>query len=111
MEKDENWIHISKHIVEIVDLKFEKVQDKFLSAEKALELREQNLRKDLEHLNNLRADYEKQKLSDSKEYVRQGEYSIQHKVLADKIDFQQKMLYLGLGALLAIEFILKYFNK
>jgi hypothetical protein len=106
-----NSISITKYIIDTVDLKFEKIHEKLESTEKALLLRESNLRKDLDHLNNLKQDYEKQKLKDQENYVKIGEYSIQHKLVVDKIEFLQKMIYIGLGALLAIEFILKYLNK
>jgi hypothetical protein len=93
---DQNWIHISKHIIEIVDLKFGKVEDKFQSAAEALKLREENLRKDLDHLNQLREDYNKK----SVEFIGHRDFSDlkeRIKAMEDKHDNRSRNFWIGIA--------------
>jgi len=106
---DKNEMSIAKYIIDTVDLKFEKVYEKFGAMDVALTLREINVRKELDHLNNLKADYEKSKLQDAKDYVKKETYILEHKTLTEKVEKNTRMLLLGLGGLIVLTFILKYF--
>jgi hypothetical protein len=106
---DETKISTAKYIIDTVDLKFEKVYDKFQAIDDALTLREINVRKELDHLNNLRIDYEKSKLQDSKDYVKRDTYELEYKTLTKKVDWSLKIIYIGIGGLSALMIILKYF--
>lgn len=78
--------------------------EKFKDLEKATDLAAENLKIRLDSLNEWRA----QNKDERDTYLSRVEYEAKHLLLEQKIEGLQKMLYIGLGALLVVEAILKF---
>ena len=86
-----------KHLREIVDIKFEE-------NEKALKIQAQEYERRLEALNG-----EAERLRQMQTtYLPRELYSIEHKELVKKIDNLQMIVYVGMGILLTVQFVLRF---
>ena len=58
----------------------------------------------MDHLNDIRPQLAAQK----GEFLSRTEYDLNHKLIENKIDALQRFMWIAIGALAAVEFILKY---
>jgi hypothetical protein len=72
--------------------------------EKGIEKTELMLNKRLEGMNEFRAALKDQNM----QFVTRVEYEGRHEQICDKIDFLQKLVFVGLGLVLAVEFFLRF---
>ena len=85
------------HLKEILDIKIE-------NAEKALTLQATEYHRRLNDLNGEAKRLREMQAS----YVSREIYDVQHSELLKKVETNQKLIFIGMGIMLAIEFLLKF---
>lgn len=89
----------------VVSLK-EYVDTKLIDIKTATDLAAENLKVRLNNLN----EWREQNKSERANYLTRNEYDSKHELLNTKIETLQKFVWMGLGALLLTEILLKYFK-
>jgi hypothetical protein len=89
--------------VQLKDLE-EEIDVKFAARDKALELQADLLKSRLENLNEWRT----QNKDEREQFLTRSEYEVKHQLLIDKMDAMQKIIWLALGSLVAIDYIIKF---
>lgn len=78
----------------------------FNSRDKALKLHSDSLNIRLDGLN----EWRQQNKEEREQYLSRFEYEAKHQLLENKIDALQKMMFIALGAILAVDYIIKFFK-
>jgi len=101
---EDTHILLREYIREIMDEREKNVNYRFEAAKEALMESKKELDKKLAELNQLRRDVE----TDRDVLVKKETYEIEYTALVKRVDWNQKIIFMGLGALIVLEFILRY---
>jgi len=79
-------------------------QDKLMSIEVRIDYIEKNMEKRLDTLNH----YRELLAAKNNEHITRIEFDAKHLLTENKIDFLQKMVYIGIGGVMVLEVLLRF---
>lgn len=97
---DFNWkegVTLKEYLEDKMDLQFE-------SRDKALELQAGMMNTRLDALN----EWRQQNRDERQTFLTKSEYDSKHQLLENKMEAMQKIIWLALGALIVIDYIIKF---
>ena len=77
------------------------------SIEKSTNLAKEDMERRLEGMNEFRTQLKDQTAT----FINRGEYDTKHQLLLDSLNNLSKIIYMGLGGVLVLEFLFKFFVK
>jgi hypothetical protein len=103
---NEEYISV-RHYVEKIFEEKQRALDMYITLQqKAVDAAFNSMEERIKKLNELR-----EIATDKSELLPRQEYYANHKALSDKIDAQSKLVYIGLGMMLVLEFVFRFLLK
>ncbi len=104
---DETRVPLKEYIEKVIDEKEKQVILRYNNAKEALELSKKELDRRLEGLNELRSEV----LKDRSQFVKVDTYESEKKAVNKELKWMQRVLFIGMGGLAVLVFILNFIKR